>query len=85
MSPMFIWGALTMACAVAGLFFFRFFRASRDRLFLAFAVGFWAFGLHWFLLAAVNPPNESRHQIYLVRLLAFVVLIAGIVDRNRRR
>jgi hypothetical protein len=84
MSGQFIWGALTMACAVAGLFFARFYRASRDRLFLSFAVSFWVLGLHWLLLALVQPANEGRHQLYLLRLAAFVILIAGIADRNRR-
>jgi hypothetical protein len=78
-------GALTACAAMAGLFFARFYRATRDRLFLAFAVAFWALGLHWALLVSVHPSDESRHQLYLLRLLAFVVLIAGIIDRNRRR
>lgn len=80
----FLWGALTLACAVSGLLFLRFYRASRERLFLAFAAAFWVFGVHWMLLAFLHPPDESRHHVYLLRLLAFVVLIAGIVDRNRR-
>ncbi len=81
----YLFGALTACAAVAGLFFLRFYRATRDRLFLAFAVAFWGMGLHWALLAGVHPSEESRHQLYLVRLGAFVILIAGIIDRNRRR
>jgi hypothetical protein len=27
---------------------------------------------------------ESRHYVYVLRLLAFLLLIAGIVDKNRR-
>jgi hypothetical protein len=81
----YLFGALTACAAVAGLFFFRFYRATRDRLFLAFAVAFWVLGLHWLMLAGVHPSEESRHALYLVRLAAFVILIAGIIDRNRRR
>ena len=35
------WGALAMACWVAGLFFLRFWRLSRDRLFVFFVLAFW--------------------------------------------
>ena len=37
------------------------------------------------LLAALNPEHESRHLIYLLRLAAFVVIIIGIIDKNRAR
>lgn len=78
------WGALTMASAVAGLFFLRFWRQTGDRLFVFFALAFFALAVHWFGLAWVNPGIESRHQLYVVRLLAFLVLIAGILDKNAR-
>ena len=81
----FLFGALTTCATVTGLFFFRFYRATGDRLFLSFAVAFWMLGVHWLLLAGVHPSEESRHQLYLVRLAAFVIIIAGIIDRNRRR
>ncbi|HEX5009787.1 MAG TPA: DUF5985 family protein [Planctomycetota bacterium] len=81
----FLWGALTMAALVAGLHFARFFSRTRERLFLALAATFWILALNWTLLAVLDPDDESRHYVMLVRLLAFVVLIAGIVDKNRRR
>jgi hypothetical protein len=80
----FSWGALTMACAIIGLFLLKFWRQSADRLFVFFAVAFWTLGLHWFLLAYVNPGVESRHELYLLRLAAFVTIIVGVVDKNAR-
>ena len=80
----FSWGALTMGCGVIGLLLLRCWRHSSDRLFVFFALAFWLLGLHWLGLAVVNPGVESRHELYLLRLAAFVVLGAGIVDKNAR-
>jgi type II secretory pathway component PulM len=77
-------GALIMGCAVAAMFFARFWRESRDRLFLAFSAAFSLLAVHWAALAIVNPPAETRHQLFILRLVAFAFLIAGIVDKNRR-
>ena len=37
----FLQGAIAMCFAIAGLFFLRFWRDTRDRLFLLFALSFW--------------------------------------------
>jgi hypothetical protein len=80
----FIWGVLTTESAMAALFFLRFWRLSGERLFLYFALAFVAMAVNWVGLSAVDPAFELRHFVYLFRLLAFVLIIAGIVDRNRR-
>jgi len=81
----FLWGALTMACFTAALLLLRFWRLTRDRLFLFFALGFCVFAANWMALAIVNPVTESRHYIFLLRLAAFLLIILGIIDKNRRR
>jgi hypothetical protein len=83
MSPLF-WGALALACWVAGLFFAKFWRVSRDRLFGLFALAFWTLALHWMLLGIFSPPVETRHYLYLLRLAAFILIIVAIADKNRR-
>jgi hypothetical protein len=75
---------LAMASVVAALFFWRYWKVSRDRLFGFFALAFAAMAVNWLGLAAVDPAFELRHYIYLVRLLAFVLIIMGIIDKNRR-
>lgn len=80
----FMRGGLVMACFVAGLFFLHYYRQTRDRIFVFFVVAFWSLAVHWVGLAIANPQLESRHYIFLVRLLAFVALIIGILDKNRR-
>lgn len=37
-----------------------------------------------FLTFEVKPAPEAQHIIYLIRLLGFLLLIAGIIDKNRR-
>jgi hypothetical protein len=79
-----LWGALAMACWVAGLFFWRFWRDSRDRLFVFFCCAFWVLALDWIALALLPEAEVTLHYIYAIRLLAFALIIAGIVDKNRR-
>jgi len=79
----FIWGMLTVESAIAGLFFLRFWRLSGERLFVYFALAFAAMAINWVGLSAVDPAFELRHYVYLFRLLAFILIIAGIVDKNR--
>jgi uncharacterized protein DUF5985 len=80
----FLQGGCTLACFVIGLFFLRFWRASRDRLFLFFVAAFWAFAVHWIGLRVLDAADESRHWFYVVRLVAFMSIAIGIVDKNRR-
>lgn len=79
-----LWGALAMGCFAAGLLFLRLYRRTKDRLFVFFGLGFFTLMLAWVVLAAVQPGRESQHLVYLIRLLAFVIIIVGIVDKNRR-
>lgn len=77
-------GALAMASGIAALFFLRFWTVSRDRLFFFFSLGFLVLGLTWASLGAGHPAEETRHYYYVPRLVAFVLIIIGIADKNRR-
>lgn len=78
----FLLGMIVMACGVAGLLFLRFWRKTRDRFFLIFAVAFWTLGANWLALAFINQ-DEVRTILYLVRLLAFLLILFGIYVKNR--
>ena len=78
----FMLGALVMGCTVAGLFFLRFWRKTRDRLFAIFAAAFWLLGLNWLLLATIGR-DEINTWLYAIRLLAFVLILLAIIDKNR--
>jgi len=74
-----------MAGVVASLFFLRYWKVTGDRLFAFFAAAFALLALNWLALSVIDPAFEARHLIYLLRLSAFVVMIVGIVDKNRAR
>ncbi len=75
-------GALFMGYVMAGVFFLRFWREAHDRLFAWFAVAFLLLALQRALLTFVHL--EWGPMFYTVRLVAFVVIIVAIVDKNRR-
>ena len=78
----FMLGAIAMACVVATFFFLRFWRRTGDRLFGLFAAAFGVLALNWVALAFTRG-DELRTLLYAVRLVAFVVILAAIVDKNR--
>ena len=78
----FLLGMIVMACLVAGLFFLRFWRKTRDRLFAVFALAFWLLAVNWTLLA-ISGQSEPRSALYVIRLCAFLFILAGIADKNR--
>jgi predicted permease len=80
---LFVWGASAAASWTVGLLFLRFWRETRDRFFALFALAFWALTINYVGLAVTDPPDEPRTLFYLVRLVAFVLIIAAIVDKNR--
>jgi hypothetical protein len=81
----FLHGAITICFLLGGLFFLRFWKKTRDRLFAIFAIAFWVLTTERLLLAATRPEDEFRPYIYLVRLFAFVLIIIAIIDKNRSK
>jgi uncharacterized membrane protein HdeD (DUF308 family) len=81
----FLLGVIASCSIVAGIFFFRYWRDTRDSLFLTFALAFTIEGLNRTAMLLRSHPNEGTLSIYLVRFLAFSLIIAGIVGKNRGR
>jgi uncharacterized protein DUF5985 len=79
----FLLGAVGMGFAVAGLLFVRFWRDTRDRLFLFFALAFFLLAANraGFMLTAMHGVKGDA--LYGVRLLAFVLILLGIIEKNR--
>jgi uncharacterized membrane protein HdeD (DUF308 family) len=78
----FLLGAMSMGFFVAGLFFWSYFRTTRDVLFLLFSVAFWVECLNRGALALADSPTEGRPIYYLGRLLSYVLIVAAIVNKN---
>jgi len=81
----FLAGMATAGCWAIGLIFFRLWRQTTERLFAIFGLAFWVLSLNWILLAALTPGEAHRHVFYLTRLAAFLLIILGVVDKNRTR
>jgi hypothetical protein len=79
---MFLLGFNVAASATIGVFFLQFWRGTRDRLFIALALAFWLYSAHW-AATALYGGGEAAVVVYLLRLVAFAVIIAGIIDKNR--
>jgi hypothetical protein len=77
-------GAIAVAAFVCGLYFLRFWHATRDRFFLLFALAFWIEGGHRVVVYALAGSDEGDPAHYLVRLVAYALIIVAIVDKNRR-
>jgi hypothetical protein len=75
-------GAVIMGFSMAGLFFLRFWRRTGDRLFLIFCIAFWLLALNQLILALEAIPVEERSWVYLLRLVAFSLIIVAIVIKN---
>lgn len=80
----FLCGVLTALAFVIGAAFARYYVLSRDRFFIFLTITFWVLGANWASLAS-EVSEGDRPYFYLMRLFAFLVLLAGIVDKNRRR
>jgi hypothetical protein len=77
-------GGIAMASAVAALFFLRFWRDTGDRLFAIFAIAFLLLAITRVGLALSNELAEGHTHWYWVRLIAFVLIVVAIMDKNRR-
>ena len=78
-------GAVAAGSFVAGLFFFRFWHQTRDPFFVYFALAFWLEGVNRVALGAIPHADESEPLFYMVRLLAYVLIIIAIWRKNRQR
>ncbi|MET0536233.1 MAG: DUF5985 family protein [Steroidobacter sp.] len=79
----FLLGVIVTASLTAAGFFWRFYRQTRDRLFLAFAGAFCIEGINRLAFLWIDNPNEGRPAIYVVRLVAFMLLLGAIIAKNR--
>lgn len=78
----FLSGCVTLGFFVAGAFFLRFWRRTRDRLFLAFAAAFALLAMNQVLAAFLGASDELTPYTYVLRVLGFVLILLAIVDKN---
>jgi len=75
-------GAIALGSFTIGVFFLRFWRAGRDRFFLFFALSFFVQAANRVALALSESPNEGAGWHYWVRLVAYLLILVAIIDKN---
>jgi len=78
----FLLGVIAATSFTAGIFFLRFWRDTRDSLFLAFGIAFLVEGGNRVGLLFATHSNEASPWVYVIRLLAFLLILAAILKKN---
>ena len=80
----FLGGAIVMGFAIAALLFLKFWRRTREELFLAFSGSFLLLAVTQALLTLGRFYTEERSWLYLLRLAAFLLILFAMWRQNRR-
>ena len=78
----FLLGYIAACSLVAALFFLRFWRDTRDPLFLAFTLFFLIQGFISGYLLRIHHPNLGRSWVFAMRLLSVLIVLASILKKN---
>ena len=83
-TEIFLLGVISTCSLLAALFFFKFWRHTRDSLFLAFGIAFFVEGINRAFILDLPYPNQGHPLTFIVRLLAALIILAGILHKNYR-
>jgi hypothetical protein len=81
----FLLGFIAACSLVAGLYFLKFWRSTRDPLFLAFMIFFVVQGFTNAAILTLAHPNEGNALVFVIRLLSVLVVLAAILAKNIAR
>jgi hypothetical protein len=82
LDPMLL-GAISVANLVAALLFLRYWISSRDRFFLFLVASFSIEAVNRAASALAGAPGGESALHYTVRLVAYVLILLAIWDKNR--
>ncbi|MHB8914348.1 MAG: DUF5985 family protein [Thiobacillus sp.] len=77
-------GAIIMASLTIALFFLRFWKSTHDRFFLFFSISFALEALNRLLIQLTIQQDEQQPLIYLIRLVAYSLILVAILQKNKR-
>jgi hypothetical protein len=80
----FLDGGRVVFCLIIALGFLRLGRTTHDRLYHAFAIAFVLMSVSSIFVGLRVAAADWSYIAFLPRLLAFLVIIWAIVDKNRR-
>jgi len=78
-------GAIAACCFVIGLFFLRFWKDTRDKFFLFFALSFFIEGANRMSLVLFSNLHEASPSYYIIRVISYSFIIIAILAKNKRR
>lgn len=78
----FLNGALALSYIIAGVFFLRFWRQTRDRLFFAFAIAFMLLAINGTIATLLGAADERTGYFYILRIVGFLLILAAIISKN---
>jgi len=78
----FLSGMITAGFLVAALFFFRFWRRTRDPLFAIFGISFLLFAIGQSISVSFDFLRDDRTIVYVLRLIGFGLLLVAIARKN---
>jgi uncharacterized membrane protein HdeD (DUF308 family) len=82
MTISFLLGMISAFSFTAAVFFLRFWRDTRDLFFFPFAIFFIVEGVNRIVLLFSAHPNEGSPWIYVMRLIALLLILFGILHKN---
>lgn len=80
----FMYGGFMMGASAIGIFFWKFWKKTGDRFFALFAIAFLLLAVERVIFLFIQAENEVHTWVFVIRLLAFAIISAAVVDKNRQ-
>jgi hypothetical protein len=78
----FLSGGVTMALFIAALFFFRFWRKTRNGLFMSFGFAFLLLASSQTIVTLLRVDEDRSPYAYIPRVAGYMVILYAIVRTN---
>ncbi len=90
LAAVFLSGICMATFAASGVFFLKFWKASRDPFYLHFSIACWLLAFERvvvvtlsYMLNLMTPEDESGSWIYIIRLVAFLIIFMAVLKKNQ--
>ena len=80
----FLYGGVTVMFVAVAFYFLRYWYDALDRLYLYFMLAFLSLAASWSVHLFYATSSETGPTVYVFRVVAFLLIIIAIVDKNRR-
>jgi len=77
-------GAVITVSLTISLFFLRFWKSTRDKFFLYFAISFALEAVNRTVLIVSLMQTEEMPTYYLIRLVSYALILFAILEKNKR-